>query len=285
MAATLSIFLTSAFADDGGTRTLAAGTSYGFFNLLDSRSKYNTGFFPEPLQTDEMDGDQEFRLNFVHFEKHGMQSTEAGGEIEKSWGNLSMEFEFPYERDSINDHGDKSVDEGMASIEVSARYPVYQYVSPSGFFDFTAGARVELAVATDSEVSKDNEIVGAVYQTLALGDHFSLQANIGYSTLFGGGEDGGAQSLEYAAVLGYNLDTDWSFLPRVTPVLEIDSETGLNHGENGNSDVTGAIGSVFTFESNKYGQPKFILGYIFPLNEDAREEFHWGVTTSLIFEF
>jgi hypothetical protein len=32
-------------------------------------------------------------------------------------------------------------------------------------------------------------------------------------------------------------------------------------------------------------QPRLGLGYVFPINDGAREELHWGIFTSLVFEY
>src|SRR5450432_296103 len=175
---------------------------YGLFNWLDHRSKYATNWFPEPLNSDEVDQDQEYRVNGFHAEKRGFQDTEVSAEIEKSWGLLSIEIEIPYEREV--DDGDRA--EGVGNVEFSARHPLFQYVSPSGFFDYTFGGRFEIGIAPSSEISHDSELVGGVFQTIGLGDNFSIQMSLGYSTLIGPGEEGGEQNIESAAIFGYNLE-------------------------------------------------------------------------------
>ncbi|HMB95014.1 MAG TPA: hypothetical protein VKK61_03150, partial [Tepidisphaeraceae bacterium] len=65
----------------------------------------------------------------------------------------------------------------------------------------------------------------------------------------------------------------------------IDGETGVNHGNDGQTALTGATGLLFAFDSIKWGQPKIQVGYIFPLNDNARDDFDWGVSTSLILEY
>jgi hypothetical protein len=263
------------FADGTGS------TRYGLFNGLDSRSKYATNWFPEPLQSDELDQDQEVRMNVFHAQKRGIQDDEVSMELEKSFKLLSIEFEVPYERS--REDGD-TVD-GIGNIEFSARHPLYQYVSPGGFFDSTFGARVELGIATGSAVSKNTELVGAVFETIGFGDHFSIQASAGYSTLFGPGPDGGEENIESAAIFGYNLDIkNFLDLVRVTPEFEFDGETGLNH-DNSHTAVTGAVGLLFAFDSIKWGQPKFQVGYVFPVNDDAKEDFDAAITMSFILEY
>jgi hypothetical protein len=262
-------------------------TRYGVFNLLDSRSKYGTNWFPEPLHTDEMDADQEFRLNYFHAETKGRREDEASLEIEKSFGLLTLEIEVPYEREVETEDGQTSRSEGIGSVELSARHPVFQYVSPDEFFDYTLGARVELAIPTGSDVSKNTELVGGLYQTIALGEHFSVQTSVAYSRLFGPNEDRGAEVIEYSGVFGYNIEMGGKFLAiaRVTPIFEIDGETALNHAESGTTSLTGAAGALINFESIGIGQPKLLIGYVFPLNDTARDEMDWGITTSLLLEY
>jgi hypothetical protein len=255
---------------------------YGLFNWLDHSSKYATNWFPEPLNSDEVDQDQEYRINGFHAEKRGFQDTLVSAEIEKSWQLLSVEIEIPYER--INDDGDRS--EGMGNFEFSARHPLFQYVTPGGFFDYTFGGRFEIGIAPNSEISQDTELVGAVWQTIGLGNNFSIQMSAGYSTLIGPGDDGGEQNIETASVFGYNLDVkDVLHLTRVTPEFELDGETGVNHGAHGETALTGATGLLFAFDSIKWGEPKIQVAYVFPLNDAAKEDFDWGVSMSLILEY
>jgi hypothetical protein len=103
-------------------------------------------------------------------------------------------------------------------------------------------------------------------------------------SLLGSGEDGGAEVLEYAGVLGYNIDLP-SPLFRVVPIAEIDGETGLNHGESGTTILNGVVGANVMFEPVSVFQPKFLVGYVFPLNDHARDESDWGIVCSLILEY
>lgn len=260
-----------------------SSTRFGLWNALDSSSKYNSNFFPEPLLADEMDADQEVRFGWVHAEKPGHRTDEVFAEVEATFNLLTVEVEVPYEHERETENGVTEAAEGVGSIELAARHPFFQYVPGNGF-DLTLGARVELAIASTSDVSRDNEVVAGVYDVMAFGDRLSLQVSAGYSKLFGP-EDGGDSALEYAAVLGYNLDfkTDW--LTRITPVVEIDGETGLSHQDQGDTELTGVIGGVFAFSPNRYVLPKWTIGYIVPLDDNARDEFHWGVVTSFIFEY
>ena len=264
--------------------TRAEDNRYGLFNLLDHRSRYNTNWYPEPLNTDEMDGDQELRLNYSHFEQKGARSDEASAEVELSFGQLTLEVAMPYVHESESEDGATDNNDGIGAIELGARHPIFQFVSENGWFDYTLGANVELAIASGSDVSKNTEVVAGLFQTMGFGEHVSLQTRAAYSMLLGPGDEAGEALLEYAGVLGYNIDLH-APLFRVTPIFEIDGETGLNHGESGTTVLDGVVGANIAFDPIKFGQPKLLLGYVFPLNDTARDEFDWGIVGSALIEF
>src|SRR6476646_1238728 len=68
--------------------------------LLDHRSRYGEFWFPEPLRGPEMDVDREFRVDWFHGEKRGVQQDEVTAELEYNIGLLTLEAEVPYERES-----------------------------------------------------------------------------------------------------------------------------------------------------------------------------------------
>src|SRR5262249_13526711 len=88
-------------------QTLSAGvppaaspgdTRYGLFNGLDRRSAYGVGVFPEPFLVDDSDLEpNEFRLDWLHTRGPGQHSDSGKAEIEKGFGQLTIELEVPYE--------------------------------------------------------------------------------------------------------------------------------------------------------------------------------------------
>ena len=73
-------------------------TRYGLLNLLDSRSVYGTGVFPEPFLVDDSDGEvNEARLDWFHSETPDQQSDVITAEVEKGFGPLTLEVEVPFE--------------------------------------------------------------------------------------------------------------------------------------------------------------------------------------------
>ena len=265
---------------------------YGFFNLLDSRSSYGQFWFVEPLRAPEMDVDREIRVDWFHGEGKGTQSDEVTAELEYNFGLLTVEFEVPYvnERSGGFDPATKQViherSEGIGSIELSARHPVFQYVSPAGAFDYTLVGAMEVALPSGSSISKDTELVPQLFQLLRLGEHLSVEASLGWSVLIvpdGRGENG----LEYNLVLGYNLERDQLKLPgiqRLIPLFELNGETPLSHEDRGTNALFGTAG--FRINLNALGpvQPRLGIGYVFPIDQGARNELRWGIVTSLVFE-
>lgn len=272
----------------------SADTHYGWFGLLDHRSIYGQFWLPEPFRLDETDVDNELRFDWVHQEGKGHVTDEGHVELEKAFGVTTFELEIPYERDSIATTdavtGRPGHDHiwGAGNIEVSVRRPIYQFVSKDEFFDNTIGAGLELGIATNSDVSKNSEAVAKVFDSLRLGEHFSLQAIGGYSVLMGPGEESGNRTFEYGAVFGYNLsrkDLPLPHVEQIIPIFELKGETALNGEDAGKNNLSGTIGVRANLDAIGPLQPRFGIGYIFPIDKGARDEAKWGVVTSLVFEY
>jgi hypothetical protein len=260
-------------------------TRYGLFNLLDHRSAYGQGVFPEPFLVDDSDLEvNEARLDWLHTAGNGQHSDLVTAEVEKGFGLLTVELEVPFERDVSAG----AVSEGFDNLDAGARYPVYQFVSENGFIDTTFGTAIEVGIPVNSSVSKNAELVPKVFNDLRLGERFTLQSIVGYSTLFGGGEDGGLQTFEYGFVFGYTLQHKELPLPGVQqfiPVLELQGETGLNHRDRGHNSLLGNLGFRANLKAIGPVQPRLGLGFVFPIDAGARQDVHWGVITSLVFEY
>src|SRR4051812_39123466 len=74
-----------------------AGDTRYFSNLLDHRSRYGQGWFPEPFLAPEMDVDREIRLDWLHAEQPGTRIDELNFEVEYNFDLLTIEVEVPYE--------------------------------------------------------------------------------------------------------------------------------------------------------------------------------------------
>jgi hypothetical protein len=259
-------------------------TRYGLFGLLDHRSSYGQGVFPEPFLVDDSDQEiNEFRLDWFHA-KAGTARTDIGtAELEKGFGVVTLEIEVPYERDSSPD----GVEQGMSNVDLGARVPFFEYVSPGGFFDTTFGTAVEVGIPTTSHVSKNTEFVPKIFNDTRLGAHLTLQTIVGYSMLFGPGDDGGLHVFEYGCTLGFTFQHKELPIPGVEqfiPVFEISGEKQLNHDSAQNSIIANAGFRVNTKAIGRI-QPRIGIGYIFPMNEVARQDVHNGIYTSFVFEF
>ena len=277
-----------AAAQDGSNR-------YGPFGLLDRRSIYGKYWFPEPLRAEEVDVDNEIRVDYFHAEKRGKQADEVEFELEKSFGLVTVEVATAYESEREREFDDttgtteRSTADGIGSIELAARFPFFQYVSDDRRFDTTFVFGMELAIPSGSDISKDTELVPKVANLTRLGSHVAIQTGAGYSVLIGP-EEGGLNTLEYSAVLGYELTRNELRLPGVLsvwPLVELEGEVPLNHDERGHNQLSGTVGARLNFDTLKGSplQPRIGLGYTFPIDSGAREEFDWGIVTSLILEY
>jgi hypothetical protein len=285
MLTSLHVFAGDSLPSSSAYPASAADTRYGPFNLFDHRSIYGQGAFPEPFLVDDSDLETgEFRLDWLHT-KSGDQHTDLfTGEIEKGFGLLTLELEVPVERDF--DAGSKV--SGFANVNLGARAPFYQYVSPDGALDTTFGTAIEVGIPTHSTVSKNGEIVPKLFNDLKIGDHFTLQSIAGYSVLTGPGDDGGLHTFEYGFVFGYTIPHKELPLPgiqQVIPVFELQGSKTLNHGEASSNELLGNAAVRFNLNAIGAIQPRLGFGYVFPLDNAARQDVHWGLYTSLVFEF
>lgn len=288
-----TIFIQTAAVADDQMAALAATTSssvapntrYGLFDGLDHRSSYGQFFFPEPLLVGETDVDNEVRLDWLHTEANAQQNDNAKLELEKSFGLMTVELEVPYERAAA---AGQSTQQGIGNIDVGARYPFYQFVSANGFFDTTLGGAVEVGIPVNSAVSKNTEFVPKIFNALRVGNHFTLQSLFGYATLFGGGVDGGLQTFESGLVFGYTIQHEELPLPGIQqfiPLFELIGDTQMNHGDSGQTSLLGNAGFRVNLKNVGAVQPRLGLGFVFPINNNARADVHWGIVTSLVFEY
>lgn len=261
-----------------------AGDRFGLFDGLDRRSSYGTGLFPEPFLVDDSDLEvNEFRLDWLQSGARSSHSSFGRVELEKGFGELTVELEVPYQRDS--DGGE--VVEGMSNVNLGARYPLYQYVGRSGDVDTTFGVGIEFGIPTHSSQSKNAEIVPKVFNDTKAGP-FTLQTVIGYSALYGGGPERGVQTVEYGLVLGCPIPHQLAPIPnlqQLIPVFELQGSSQINKSAVDRTALLGNIGFRANLKAIGRFQPRLGLGYVFPMNDGARNDLHWGVFTSLVFDF
>lgn len=284
----------AAFSQEAGPASVpAASTRYGPFGLLDRRSTYGQFWFVEPLRGPEMDVDRELRVDYFHGENHGLQSDTVNAELEYNFNLLTVELEVPYERDAASSFDAatrrtiRQRSQGVGSIELAARHPFFQYVSADNIFDYTAAGAFEVALPSNSPISKDTEFVPQIFQLLRVGEHLSVEASTGVSFLAGPLE-GGTNTFEYNLVLGYNLEHEQLPLPailRTIPIFELNGERVVSGSDSGINRLFATAGFRLNFESIGPAQPRIGVGYVFPIDQGARDEFRWGIVTSLVFEF
>ncbi len=260
-------------------------TRYGLFNGLDHRSAYTQEVFPEPFLVDDMAlEDNEIEFTWLHTKGSGQQSDTGTVEFQKGFGLMTLQAQVSYERNALFDQ----TAQGVSDVELGARYPLYQYVSANRMIDATFGAAMEGSIPVHLAVSPNAEIVPQIFNDLKLGEHFTVQSVLGYSTLFGGGDEGGLRSFEYGFSFGYAIPHRQLPLPGVQqfiPMFELVGETELNKDDPGQNSLLGDVG--FRAKASPIGdvQPSLGVGWVFPIDSGGSAELHWGVIVSLIFEF
>lgn len=261
-----------------------ASDRYGWFNALDHRSGYGQGVFPEPFLVDDSDLETgELRLDWLRTATGSAHSDAGKVEVEKGFGLLTLELEVPYERDVAGG----ATTEGFANIDLGARYPFHQFVSDNGWVDATLGAAVELGLPTTSAVSHNTELVPKIFDDLKVGN-FTVQTMLGYSLLFGPGEEGGVDAFEYGFVFGYTIPHRTLPLPgvdKLIPVMELSGENTLTKADAGQNSLTADVGLRANLKAIGRLQPRPGVVFVFPVDNNAHHQTHWGIMSSLVIEF
>ncbi|MGO8679689.1 MAG: hypothetical protein ACLQUR_10150 [Limisphaerales bacterium] len=68
-------------------------------------------------------------------------------------------------------------------------------------------------------------------------------------------------------------------------MFELSGETELNKADSGQNSLLGSIGFRMNLKPIGEVQSSFGLGFVFPIDNTARAEVHWGIVTSLTLEF
>jgi hypothetical protein len=96
------------------------------------------------------------------------------------------------------------------------------------------------------------------------------------------------QTFEYGFVFGYTIPHQQLPLPGVQqliPVFELSGETQLNKDDPGHNSLVGNAAFRVNLKAIGRVQPRLGLGYVFPIDKNAREDVHDGIFTSLVFEY
>ena len=260
-------------------------TRYGLFGGLDHRSFYDQGDFPEPFLVDDSGLEiNEARLDWLHIHASSLSRNTITAEVEKGFGLLTLELEVPY----VREQSGGQTTSGFDNLDLGARYPFYQFVSAGDFFDTTFGAAVEAGIPVDSTISRNTELVPKIFNDTKIGNHLTVQSICGFSTLFGPGEDGGRQTFEYGFVFGCTLQHGELPLPGIEqfiPMCELTGETALNHGDAGSNSLLADAGFRLNLKTLGRVQPRLGVVYVFPMDNNARQEVSSGVMVSLVFEY
>jgi hypothetical protein len=115
------------------------------------------------------------------------------------------------------------------------------------------------------------------------------QSILGYSTLIGAsGDDGGQQNFEYGFVFGYTITHDQIAIPgvlQIIPVFELSGARQMNRDAPGHDSLLADAGFRANLKSWGPLQPRLGISYVFPVDYGAHQDVHWGIATSLVFEY
>lgn len=268
-------------AGQGGT---ANSTRY-FFGLLDSRSSYGHDFFPDLFLGPEFDKETQLEVDYGHSEADGQQDDEADAEID--WnpiGDLTLAAEVGWEHVHEGDDDDEESGSGVESVDLAAYHPIFQYVSPSGFFDYTAVTRLDVAIPTRSPVAGDDaQLTPYVAHLIRLGDHISIESWAG--TLFPI-QPHPVDTFIYGASFGYLIPRSQLPLPLTDsfmPMFELDGTNPFSGP--GQDALIGVAGIHWDLSDIGDAQPSFGIGYEFPMDEGAREQLRWGIISQFFVDF
>jgi hypothetical protein len=104
----------------------------------------------------------------------------------------------------------------------------------------------------------------------------------------GDGEEGGIDTFEYGFTFGYTISHETLPIPGVLqliPVVELSGELQVNKEDSGHNALIGDAGLRANCKNWGRFQPRPGVVFIFPVDSGARADTHWGVMTSLVFEF
>jgi hypothetical protein len=279
----LVALLSSARDAAAGSESEGEG-AYGLFGWLDHRSAYGKEAFPEPFLIDPTDLEEnEARLDWLRTARGSSHDNLFTGEVAKSFGIVTVEADIPFER--IFRGGRLS--EGANDIFLQARAPVWQYVSPGGAFDTTVGVLLEAGIPTHSTLSKNPEFAPKAFDDLKIGN-LTMQSVLGYSMLTGPGPDGGTNTFQYGFTFGYTLAHETLPVPgteQIVPIVELSCGTPLNKADSGRTTALTNLGFRANLAAIGHIEPRFGFGIVLPLNSGARDDSHWGVVTSFVFDY
>jgi hypothetical protein len=228
----------------------------------------------------------EARFDWLHTSGPGSGNTTdvLHSEVEKGFGLLTVEVELPYVQNISNGQ----VTKGLDNMDLGARYPLYEYVSRNGLINTTFGAALEVGIPFFNQISVNTEVVPKVFNDLMIGQHFTVQSILGWSSLLGRGPDGGLQNGEYGFVFGYTLQHRDLPIPGVEqfiPMMELNGAKTLTKEDAGSDALTADVGFRVNTKPIWGVQPRLGAAFVFPLDSGGREQQTSGFILSAVFEY
>lgn len=293
-AASTGIILSDEDDNPEPTTTQASNAQSGryFFGLLDSRSSYGKGFFPELYLGPEFDVETQVEVDYVHGEKRNTQDNEVDGEFDwNPGGELTVAGEIGWDSEhAVNPQGGDGDDveqenaAGFEDADLAVYHPIFQYVSGDNVFDYTAVARLDVGIPTHTPASgNDMQLTPYIGQLLRIGEHVSVEGWAGSQFTLGPHQ---TNELIYGASVGYQIFHKQLPLPltdELIPLFELDGQSPFSsHGQDA---LFGVAGVDWNLKATGPVQSTISIGYQFPIDQGARNEFDWGIIAQVFFDF
>jgi len=262
-----------------------------FFNLLDGRSSLGKDFFPDPFVGPQFDVETQLELDYSHAEKRNVQSDQVDGEFQ--WnvlGELTVSAALGWEHQAVSsDTPGGAVDDpsGFGDVDLAISHPLFQFVSQDEFWDYTAVGRLDVGIPTRTAISgTDVQLTPYLGQLLRVGQHLSIQGWAGAQLALQPNADD-ADALVYGALLGWRIRHEELPAPlteSITPMLEVDGFRPFT-AAGGQDALSAVVGANIEFESIVRAQPALSIGWQFPIDQGARDQFRWGIVVQFFLSF
>jgi hypothetical protein len=277
------------WADDQIDQTTQPQGRY-FLGLLDSRSSLGKDFFPDPFVGPDFDVETQLEVDYFHAEKRNVQDDQVDGEFQ--WNpvgqlTVSAELGWQHQGESSSNTAQSDDPSGFEDVDLAVYHPLLQIVSSDKFFDYTLVGRFDLGVPTRTAISgTDVQLTPYLGQLLRIGNHFSVQGWTGGQWTLGPNmtQD---DALIYGLLLGWRIRHDELPAPlieSITPVLELDGMRPFS-AAGGQDALSGIAGVALAFPSIGGARPALSVGWQFPIDQGARDQFRWGIAMEIFLEF
>ena len=148
---------------------------------------------------------------------------------------------------------------------------------------------MEVGIPVNSAVSKNTEFVPKVFNDLRVGETFHRAIHLRlFHAVWRRRRTAACRPLNTVSFSATAIEHRQLPLPGVQqfiPMFELVGETRMNQDDPGQNSLLGNAAFRVNLKTIGRVQPRLGLGFVFPMNSNARADVHCGVVTSLVFEY